>query len=410
MSSLSNLREATRLLPGWVPPFFLSCLVVGLYVLAVFTYKDRPSDLVETATTAAIVLSIVIAFAFLVSAIVKADPGKLGKSMSDGFARGLHFVWATASAGLATYVGAAGIYRAVTDNLSYSISALLVAALLGGAYWATSSKKEIKSETTDPISGMSKALALPETFAQTPAQRPAFQVTMADTTRLAIHQAARIIAYKGSNCLIDGSFYADLDLNARTAKIFSDMNLIATGQFINWRMHMLLIGSAAEQVIRGTSSEAAFDDLQSFDDLASKFLMLGDGRHAFYRPANDAEATLKASRLAMIRKNVWSRCMAAVEMNKEAIIQLVRLMRIQPCLTHGDIKHLLEKVEMPLDFPIAEFDTDEMMERALLGLVHEAEPVEEDDHSQTSSLDEQPPSTRPDNVREFQPRNTTLQA
>ncbi|MDF5937381.1 hypothetical protein P4126_33335 [Pseudomonas aeruginosa] len=160
MSSLSNLKEATRLLPGWVPPFFLSCLVVGLYVLAVFTYKDRPSDLVETATTAAIVLSIVIAFAFLVSAIVKADPGKLGKSMSDGFARGLHFVWATASAGLATYVGAAGIYRAVTDNLGYSISALLVAALLGGAYWATSSKKEVKPETTDPISGMSKALAL----------------------------------------------------------------------------------------------------------------------------------------------------------------------------------------------------------------------------------------------------------
>ncbi len=89
MSSMSNLKEATRLLPGWVPPFFLSCLVVGLYVVALFTYNDRPSELVETATTAAIVLSTVIAFGFLVAAIVKSEQGSLGKSMSDGFSRGL---------------------------------------------------------------------------------------------------------------------------------------------------------------------------------------------------------------------------------------------------------------------------------------------------------------------------------
>lgn len=408
MSSMSNLKVATRLLPGWVPPFFLSCLVVGLYVVALFTYNDRPSELVETATTAAIVLSTVIAFGFLVAAIVKSEQGSLGKSMSDGFSRGLTFVWATASGCLAVFVGAAGVYRTVLDNLGYSISAVLVVAILGMAYWATSNKQEEKPET-DPISGMSKALALPANFAQTPAQRPAFQVTMADTTRLAMHQAGRIIAYKGSNCLIDGEFFADLDLNARTAKIFSDMNLIATSQFINWRMHMLLIGSAAEHVIRGTSSEAAFDDLQSFDDLAVKFLMLGDGRHAFLAPASEAEATLKAARLGMIRKNVWSRCLAAAEMNKETILQLVRLMRIQPCLTHGDLKHLLEKVEMPLDFPVAEFDTDEMMERALLGLIHEAEPVDEDVGIESSALDVEPQPVR-DNVREFPTRSSTLQA
>lgn len=396
MSSMSNLKEATRLLPGWVPPFFLSCLVVGLYVVALFTYNDRPSELVETATTAAIVLSTVIAFGFLVAAIVKSEQGSLGKSMSDGFSRGLTFVWATASGCLAVFVGAAGVYRTVLDNLGYSISAVLVVAILGMAYWATSNKQEAKPET-DPISGMSSSLALPANFAQTPAQRPAFQVTMADTTRLAMHQAGRIIAYKGSNCLIDGEFFADLDLNARTAKIFSDMNLIATSQFINWR------------IIRGTSSEAAFDDLQSFDDLAVKFLMLGDGRHAFLAPASEAEATLKAARLGMIRKNVWSRCLAAAEMNKETILQLVRLMRIQPCLTHGDLKHLLEKVEMPLDFPVAEFDTDEMMERALLGLIHEAEPVDEDVGIESSALDVEPQPVR-DNVRDFPTRSSTLQA
>lgn len=410
MSSLSNLKDAARLLPGWVPPFFLSCLVVGLYVVALFTYKDRPYELVESATTAAVVLSVVIAFGFLVMAIVNAEPGKLGKSMSDGFSRGLHFVWATASASLATFVGAAGAYRAVTENLGYSITVVIVGALLGVAYWATTAKKEPKQDDVDPITGMSKALALPASFEQTPAQRPAFQVTMADTTRLAIHQAARIIAYKGSNCLIDGSFFADLDLNARTAKIFSDMNLIATSQFINWRLHMLLIGSAAEQVIRGTSSEAAFDDLQTFDELASKFLMLGDSRQSFYRPVNEAEATLKASRLAMIRKTVWSRCMAAAEMNKGVILQLVRLIRLQPCLTHGDIKHLLEQVEMPLDFPVAEFDTDEMMERALLGLVHEAEAVDDTEHVSVPPREEPHTHGRTDNIHEFHPRSTTFHA
>ena len=134
MSSMSNLKEATRLLPGWVPPFFLSCLVVVLYVVALFTYNDRPSELVETATTAAIVLSTVIAFGFLVAAIVKSEQGSLGKSMSDGFSRGLTFVWATASGCLAVFVGAAGVYRTVLDNLGYSISAVLVVAILGMAY------------------------------------------------------------------------------------------------------------------------------------------------------------------------------------------------------------------------------------------------------------------------------------
>ncbi len=137
--------------------------------------------------------------------------------------------------------------------------------------------------------------------------------------------------------------------------------------------------------------------------------MLGDGRHAFLAPASEAEATLKAARLGMIRKNVWSRCLAAAEMNKETILQLVRLMRIQPCLTHGDLKHLLEKVEMPLDFPVAEFDTDEMMERALLGLIHEAEPVDEDVGIESSALDVEPQPVR-DNVREFPTRSSTLQA
>jgi hypothetical protein len=40
-------------------------------------------------------------------------------------------------------------------------------------------------------------------------------------------------------------------------------------------------------------------------------------------------------------------------------------MRGQHCLSYRDIKHLLTIVELPAGFPKAEFDTDEMMDKAL---------------------------------------------
>lgn len=45
---------------------------------------------------------------------------------------------------------------------------------------------------------------------------------------------------------------------------------------------------------------------------------------------------------------------------------MVKLMRAQSCLSYGDIKSLLDRVEMPEGFPVAEFDSDDVLHRALL--------------------------------------------
>ncbi|QOD01584.1 hypothetical protein IYR97_23995 (plasmid) [Pseudomonas fulva] len=370
MSSWNNLKDAGRMLPAWFTPFLLAGATIGLYVIARYITTEQPDELVGSATLSAIVLSLLIGFAFMVIAIAKAKAGNVVAAIGEGFQRGLTFVWVTTAVCLCVYVCATPLYRLLTDNPFYTFTAIGVIGLLGVGYWASGMKPKAAAENQDLGAVPGTALALPVNFTPTIEQRPAFQVTMADQSRLMIHQAARIIAYKGSNCLITDSFSAHLDINARTAKIFSDLNLLSTADMIYWRMHMLLIGSAAEQIILKTASDAAMDDLQNFDDLALRYLQLTN-KGNFFKPVSDQEALMKANRLNILRSNVGQRCHAAVAQNEKLIIELVKLMRARPTLLHMDLKHILDRVQMPEDFPAAEFDSDEAMERVLLQISYD---------------------------------------
>ncbi|MCT8164100.1 MULTISPECIES: hypothetical protein [Pseudomonas] len=370
MSSWNNLKDAGRMLPAWFTPFLLAGATIGLYVIARYITTEQPDELVGSATLSAIVLSLLIGFAFMVIAIAKAKAGNVVAAIGEGFQRGLTFVWVTTAVCLCVYVCATPLYRLLTDNPFYTFTAIGVIGLLGVGYWASGMKPKAAAENQDLGAVPGTALALPVNFTPTIEQRPAFQVTMADQSRLMIHQAARIIAYKGSNCLITDSFSAHLDINARTAKIFSDLNLLSTADMIYWRMHMLLIGSAAEQIILKTASDAAMDDLQNFDDLALRYLQLTN-KGNFFKPVSDQEALMKANRLNILRSNVGQRCHAAVAQNEKLIIELVKLMRGRPTLLHMDLKHILDRVQMPEDFPAAEFDSDEAMERVLLQISYD---------------------------------------
>ncbi|MFJ3110352.1 hypothetical protein [Pseudomonas putida] len=370
MSSWNNLKDAGRMLPAWFTPFILAGATIGLYVIARYITTEQPDELVGSATLSAIVLSLLIGFAFMVIAIAKAKAGNVVAAIGEGFQRGLTFVWVTTAVCLCVYVCATPLYRLLTENPFYTFTAIGVIGLLGVGYWASGMKPKAAAENQDLGAVPGTALALPVNFTPTFEQRPAFQVTMADQSRLMIHQAARIIAYKGSNCLITDSFSAHLDINARTAKIFSDLNLLSTADMIYWRMHMLLIGSAAEQIILKTASDAAMDDLQNFDDLALRYLQLTN-KGNFFKPVSDQEALMKANRLNILRSNVGQRCHAAVAQNEKLIIELVKLMRGRPTLLHMDLKHILDRVQMPEDFPAAEFDSDEAMERVLLQISYD---------------------------------------
>ncbi|HDS0956855.1 TPA: hypothetical protein QDZ28_000500 [Pseudomonas putida] len=370
MSSWNNLKDAGRMLPAWFTPFILAGATIGLYVIARYITTEQPDELVGSATLSAIVLSLLIGFAFMVIAIAKAKAGNVVAAIGEGFQRGLTFVWVTTAVCLCVYVCATPLYRLLTENPFYTFTAIGVIGLLGVGYWASGMKPKAAAENQDLGAVPGTALALPVNFTPTIEQRPAFQVTMADQSRLMIHQAARIIAYKGSNCLITDSFSAHLDINARTAKIFSDLNLLSTADMIYWRMHMLLIGSAAEQIILKTASDAAMDDLQNFDDLALRYLQLTN-KGNFFKPVSDQEALMKANRLNILRSNVGQRCHAAVAQNEKLIIELVKLMRGRPTLLHMDLKHILDRVQMPEDFPAAEFDSDEAMERVLLQISYD---------------------------------------
>lgn len=367
MSSWNNLKDAGRMLPAWFFPFVLSGATVGLYVAARYATVDKPAELVGFATLSAIVLSLLIGFGFMVSSIAKAKSGNVVAAVGEGFQRGLTFVWVTASVCLGAYVCAAPAYRLVTENTFYTATSVGVVVLLAVGYMASGLRPKA-TPAKDVLGGVATtALALPVAFAPTAEQRPAFQVTMADQNRLMVHQAARIIAYKGSNCLIAESFNAQLNLNARTAKIFTDLNLLSTADMIFWRMHMLMIGSAAEQLIMKTASDAAMDDLQNFDDLALRYLQLTN-KGNFFKPASNDEALMKANRLMLIRSNVSQRCSAAVAQNEKLLLELVKLMRVRPTLLYHDLKHILDRVDMPADFPAAEFDSAEAMERVLMQL------------------------------------------
>lgn len=381
MSSWENLKVAGRQVPDWVPTFALSAGVIGLYALARSSSMDQPHALIALGSLVAIVCSILIGFGLLVSAIAQAKPGHVLAAIGEGFQRGLTYVWVTAAVSLFAYVGAPSAYSLITSNLYYSLTTVVVAVLLALGYWV-SGLRQSPEQPADSITGLpSTDLALPPGFTPTLEQKAAFQVTMADQTRLMIHQAARLIAYQGSNCLVADSFSAFLDLNARTAKIFTDMNLLSTADMVYWRMHMLLIGSAAESVIRNTHSDAAMDDLQSFEDLAVKYLLLTN-KGNFYRPVSDAEAMLKSNRIHLLHRSVMSRCVAAVQQNRQLILELIKLMRDRPTLVYEDLRHVMSRVELPADFPRAEFDSNEVMEQALVQIGFESAETNASQHPQ----------------------------
>lgn len=404
MNSLRNLKDAGKLLPAWTLPLFLASGIIGAFFFAQDALEGRPHHLVSIGTLYAVIGSLALAALTLLNAILSAKPGELSESMQQGFIKGLNFVWTTSSVALVVFAGALPVYDLMMDNLAASLSAVVATCVLAFAYYVSKPKSEANAQpdAITGIIGQTGLAPIPAQFLQTQEQKPAFQVSMADLTRLMIHQAGRLIAYKGSNCVIADSFSADLDLNARTAKIFSEMNMIATPEFLFWRMHMVMMGSAAEHVVRNTTSEAAMDDFQNFDELAARYMLLSDGKSSFYRPASEAEAAIKATRMGMMRKQVYSRCITACELNKKPLLDLVRLMRGQHCLAYRDIKHILDRIEMPADFPVAEFDTDEVMERALLAIGNDSGPdyVEHvaDDPARTES---QPQSSAP-NVYSFQ--------
>jgi len=366
MNSIRNLSDAGKLLPAWTLPLVLTISIMGALFYAQNHLADRPHLLVAQGTLYAVIASALAAAWLLLVGILNAKPGRLKESIGEGVVRGLNFMWSTSSVALVIYLGANHAYELVTENFGYSLATLVAATVLGIAYLINRPTQSGSAAGENSIVGqVGPSLVLPDGFAPTREQMPTFQVSIADITRLMIHQAGRLVGYAGSDAGLNDSFSADLDANARTAKIFSDMNLVSTPGAIYWRMHMLLMGSAAEHVLRNTTSESAMDDFASFEELATRFLMLSDTSYSFATPVTEAEAMIKANRIGTLRKQIWSRCVATCMINKQILLSLITVMRGQHCLSYRDIKHLLTIVELPAGFPKAEFDTDEMMDKAL---------------------------------------------
>jgi hypothetical protein len=395
MTSLNNIKDATSLLPSWAAPTGLTFLITLLYVLAYTSYQDRPNELVSMATTAVIVLSIVGACVIAFFSILRARAGEVAEAINDGFTNGLTFSWVTSGVSLVAYVSAGTVERLFTHNQTIVIVVAGVSAMLTIGYLLTKPKSNAQAEDQKSMN-VANSLALPAQFTASVAQLPAFQFTIADLTRLLSHQAGRAIAYTGSNCLIDDSFSIELDINARTSKFFNDASFVETRSFIYWRMHMMLMGAAAERVLMKSTSEAAIDDFHNFDELAAKYLSLHEDRTFAIRPINEFEANIKASRIAMLRKNIWARCITTAQLNTRVLEEMVKVMRVQACLSYGDIKSLLDRVEMPDGFPKAEFETEDLLQRALL-ICEEVDAVPADtvaDTDQSSSHNQDGPQLR----------------
>lgn len=362
---LHNLRDAGSLLPPWASAGLLNVLFLAMYVLAVIRYDAKPVSYVASSCTAAILLSLVLSICLLVYEVIAAKAGEVAQAISKGLVTGLNLTWATTCIALLAYIGWTPASNYVANSLGVVIVAGgAIAVVFIGYYIASPSSKSI--EGVKESAGPAQSLALHPDFRASVPQRPAFQATIADLTRLITHQAGRAIGYAGSNVLFDDMFSLELDVNARVARVFSNMNLINTEDFMYWRLHMLMMGPAAEKILTGRSSEAALDDYTSFDDLAGRYLTLRQDRTFNAVPINMHEAAIKASRISLLRKNVYDRCIAACNDNRRVLADLVKLMRARSVLTYGDIRGHLEHVVMPEGFPVAHFDESEILHKALL--------------------------------------------
>lgn len=359
---LHNLKDAGSLIPQWGTACLLNVLFLGLYGLAYYGYDAKPDGIVVNACTAAILLSLVLAVGFLVNDIIQARAGEVGQAVNKGVITGLNFSWAITCLAFLCYIGWVPVSTYVAGNVGIVVSGVGAIVLVAAGYYVVAPSGH-KSQSPDETN---QALALPTGFQPTQMQLPTFQVTIADMTRLMCHQAGRAIGYTGSNVQFDDSFSLDLDVNDRVARVYSNSNLVHTEDFMFWRLHMLMIGSAAEKVLTGKSSHAALDDFTSFDELATKYLTLRVDRTFNPAPINLHEAQIKASRISMLRKTVYDRCQAACMENRIVLTDLVKLMRTRSVLTYGDISGLLDRVKMPEGFPLAQFDEEEILQKALL--------------------------------------------
>lgn len=359
---LHNLKDAGGLIPNWVTACLLNAAFLAMFVVAQYRYDSKPSAFVASACTMAILLSLVLGLALLVREIVLAKTGEVANAVSKGMMAGLNLSWAITCLSFICYVAWNPVSAYVASNVTIVASgAVALAIVFIGYYFAAPAKPSTGRE-----SGDSHALVAVAGIKPSLPQQPAFQVTIADLTRLLTHQAGRAIGYAGSNVLFDDAFSLELDANERVARVYSNTNLVNTEDFLYWRLHMLMMGSAAEKVLTGKSSQAALDDLTSFDHLASNYLTLRPDRTFNAAPINVHEAQIKASRIAMLRKNVFDRCYAACVENRKVLADLVKMMRTRSVLTYGDIRQHLERVAMPEGFPVARFDDDEVLLKALL--------------------------------------------
>lgn len=359
---MHNLKDAGSLMPQWAMACLLNIAFLALYVLAFYRYDAKPTGFVSNACTAAIMLSLVIAIVQLVRNILVAKTGEVAQAVSKGVVTGLNLTWAITCLSWLCYISWTPATEFAGNNLGMVATGAVACVLVVIGYYFTAPGKSEPSGSNDP----SNAIAVMPGLKQTLSQQPTFQVTMADLTRLLAHQAGRAIGYAGSNILFDDAFSLELDANERVARVYSNANLIHTEDFMYWRLHMLMMGSAAEQVLTNTSSQAALDDFISFDALASKYLTLRSDRTFNSAPINEYEAHIKASRIAMLRKNVYDRCQAACLANRAVLADLVKLMRTRSVLTYGDIRSQLDRVSMPDGFPVARFDDGEILMKGLL--------------------------------------------
>lgn len=370
---LHNLKDAAGLMPSWMLSAVLNVCFLALYAVSYENYLLKPSDTIAAVTNTSIVLSLFLAIFIVITTVLKAEAGEIGNAISTGLNRGLSMSWATAATASLAYIGWVPASEFVTGNMTaVTIGGGALAVVVVGYFIAVPSKPSVPDNQHNGV-GAGMSLMSPANLQQTNAQRPAFQATLADLTRLLTHQAGRAIGYTGSNILFDDSFSLELDVNARVARVYSNSSVINTSDFMYWRLHMLLMGPAAEKVILGHSSEVAVDDFTNFDDLASRYLTLRNDRTFNAKPMSQHEAALKASRIALLRKTIFDRCLAECQSNRKVLLDLIKLMRTRSVLTYGDIRSYLDRVTMAEGFPVAKFDESDILTKALLEYQHHEE-------------------------------------
>lgn len=370
---LQNLKEASELAPRWGLPATLLVAFLCLYGLAFRFYEPKPGSTIMAVTGASILLSLVFAFLAVLREVLSAPEGNVARATSEGLVKALNFAWATVSVAFLAYIGLEPSIALIEANQTSALVAFSASIILAVGYFISRPAAN-ETEHSNSIHNQLAIYAAPHIQESLP-QQPVFQATIADLTRLVVYQAGRAIGYAGSEVLFDDNFSLELDANARVARVYSNTSIIDTAEFMHWRLHMLLMGAAAEKVLLKQSSEVALDDYTQFDELAARYLALKHDRSFSLSPLTQHEAAMKAARVSLLRKNIFDRCLEACSDNREILLDLVKMMRKRSVLTYGDIQANLDRVKVPAGFPVARFDTGDILQTALL---------EQQDHAEAS--------------------------